>query len=391
MKAKNHLKGFAEFTNTQVNEMASELTKLGVPKHLMQFIHKLEGKKFAPRAGQKQINPKTGKADIEFHTRLAPAASKKGPWPEREDAPLAHDIQVNGTKTGKRAIQHYLEEIVPKDKDTDIRLILITPNQDLVHYITRKTGKTTPEQRERKYGESNRDRSRELSRFDREAPVSEKTGMYIRVVTIDGDSGEPISTWNGTIGQMIQQGEIDDSSVLYIMEKEDRVREKRGKRKEYREVSDDKFLEYFTANFEKIASAMLGKGAERAKSEIQDIAKDIDFTKANIDYHGNIKLPHESAKRIQELQKVIKSVSFDINSLKPKLNNFLELAKKEGEYEPAGDDYYLRGRANLSQMIEIHTMPVVASMFLQFVSFGKVTKQFHTDDPFKELGLEDLF
>ena len=140
MRSINYLKGFKSFihNDVSVNEMASSLTKLGVSKNLMTFIHKLKGVATRPREAQKQYNRRTGSNDIQFHTYTEPVASRKGPWPATEDVPLSHDIEVQGTKTGLNKIRHYLETVVPKNKDTDARLILVTPSQDLACYITRR-------------------------------------------------------------------------------------------------------------------------------------------------------------------------------------------------------------------------------------------------------------
>lgn len=387
-----YLKGFDKFDRSNsINEMASELTKLGVPKNLMQFIHKLSGKVTRPREAQKQINPKTGKADIQFHTRREPDAAKKGPWPATEDVPLSHDVVVEGTKTGRRNIQYYLEDVIPKNKDTDIRLILVNPDVDLIYYITRKTGKTSPEERARKYGESDQGKSRELSRFDPNSPVSEKIGMYMRVVTIDGDSGEPIAAWEGTIGQMLE--DVNDHSILYILEKEDRVRSKRVTRKDIKEVTEDKFIKYFIENFSKIAEPFLAKGASASRDEYARVMANISPEDTEYDKYSNVmKIKNASiAKKLNELQNKINGSKFDPDSLLPKLNNFQELAYKEGEYDTSGNDWSNKDKASLTHMVEIHSMPVVASMFLQFLLLGTVYKKFHTDDPFKELGLEELF
>lgn len=400
MKINNNLMSFSDFSSSsRLDEMASSLTKLGVPKSMAQFIHKLEGKKFKPSEADKQLNPQTGKLDVEFHTALAPYASKKGPWPAREDVPLSHDVQVQGTKTGKRNIQHYLEVVVPKNKDTDIRLILVTPSADHISYLDRKTGKTPLEFRKRKYGSGLSDKQlRDASRFDPDQPVAEKTGMYMRGITIDADSGEPVSQWIGTIGQMIAAGYVAEDSTLYIMEKEDRVRAKRGKRKSIKEVTEDQFLDYFKKNFENIASKFMGRSATKAREDWKKKMSELepeDFETKDI-YSGgryrSIQVPKDTEvnDEFDKLRKIMASSKFDINMLKPKLNNFLELAKKEGEYEPDETRIH-KDRASLTNMVEVHTLPVVASMFLQYAALGKVSKPFHTDDPFKELGLEDLF
>ena len=190
---------------------------------------------------------------------------------------------------------------------------------------------------------------------------------------------------------MFTVGLIDVDSTLYILEHEDRVRTKRKSRKASKEVKTSDFLEYFSKNLENIARKFIDKESEAAKVELEATKRQIDPTQLEIDRYGTARIPQEITDKINRLKSVISSSNFDTAMLEPKLNNFLELAFKEGEYDPMGDDYYNRGRANLSQMVDIHTMPVVASMFLQFLTRGKVQKRFHTENVIKELGLEDLF
>lgn len=381
----------------KVFEMASELTKLGVPKDLMQFIHKLTGKYSRPWEAPSELNPATGRRDIQFHTYEEPAASKKGPWPAKEDVPLSHDVEVKGTKSGKRQIIHYLTKIVPNEKDSDIRLILVNPTEDTVHYLTRKTGKTAPEQRERKYGERDINKSRELSRFDPTSPVAEKLGYYMRGVTIDLDSGLPMARWEGTIGQL--ERHMDEDTTLYILETENRVREKRGKRKELKRINEKDFVDYFVNNYSKILSAQGASNAQKLNQQlVQKLsglsADDITTVLSGPTYQeGQVEIRSgsgESARKIREIIDLKKAIEKDIVSegdIQIKLWKFLELAFKEGEYEADEKD---RNKASLADMVDKHTMPIVASMFLQYVALGKVYKKFFTDDPFKELGLEDL-
>lgn len=373
-----YLKGFKEFsTYPSLNEMASELTKLGVPKNMMQFIHKLGGQlnKMA-YYGDTQIDPKTGKETSTFHTRKEPYKAKGGPWPEREDIPLSHDISVQGTKTGKKNIYHYLANILDSRQDTGLRLILVNPNQDQVHYITRKTGKMSKQQLAAA-GISDTEEARTKG-------ISQKRGLYVRVITVDGDSGNPIAAWEGTIGQMAE--DMDNDSVLYIMEPEDRVRTARKVRKDRTEVTEDSFIKYFIDNFTKIADDLTKKKSSKSREEFTKIMSELspedfaDINNANTEIGG----------KLSKLTAEIKGDAIDPESLKPKLNNFLELAFKEGEYEQM-DDGMNSDKASLTNMAEVHTMPTVASMFLQYIVLGKVYKKFHTDDPIKELGLEDLF
>jgi hypothetical protein len=382
MKLNNYLKGFNDYSTSQsINEMASSLSKLGVPKDLMQFIHKLSGKITHSKQAQKQWNPATGKMDTEFHTREAPHASKKGPWPGTEDVPLAHDVEVIGTKTGRKNIQHYLEQIISKIKDTDTRLILATPSIDGLHYITRKLGKLGPAGRIEKFGEDDLE-------IARAAGHSEKTGMYLRHVAIDPDSGEAIADWWGTIGQIIQAGHIAEDSILYILETEDKVRASRKTRSDIRTVNPEAFIEYFVENFEKIAGPMLTKSGDRARSEYAKTMSEISPDDITTEY-GYLRVNNKEAKKkIQDLIGLINSSKFDADTLLPRLNTFLELAMKDGEYEAAERH---TDTADLTDMVKKHTQPVVASMFLQYLVLGRVAKNFYTDNPFVELGLDDLF
>jgi hypothetical protein len=376
MSYKDNIKSFNKFNAIQeINEMASSLTKLGVSKIHMQFIHKLTGKihKMSQR-GDAQIDPRTGREVSKFHTREEPVIAKGGIWPEREDIPLSHDVEVRGTKTGKKNIVHYLTSILDSRRDSGLKLILVNPNEDLIHYLTRKTGKLDRHQL-RAAGYDDTPTAREHG-------VSQKRGLYMRSVSIDGDSGTPAGAWEGTIGQMSDH--MDDDSILYILEDEDRVREKRKARSAIVEVTPDSFLKYFTDNFKNIASRFMEKSNIQKKTEWSDEMSKIspsDWQKMN-------EPENKTSSKLNKLASEIENSNLDENSLKPKLHNFQELAFKEGEYNTENDEG--GDKASLTHMAEIHTLPVVASMFLQYLVLGRVNKSFYTDDPFKELGIDDL-
>jgi len=384
MKINNYIKGFANFNNTgAINEMASELTKLGVPKNLMQFIHKLSGKVHRmSQNGDVQKDPTSGRETSKFHTRKEPYKAKGGPWPEREDAPLSHDIEVKGSKSGKRNIYHYLTQLLDSRKDSGLRLILVNPNQDQIHYLTRKTGKMSKSQM--------LDADIRNTEDAREQGTSNKRGLYMRVVTLDGDSGDPISAWEGTIGQMAD--DMDDDSVLYIMEEETRVNDKRKTRVDIKEVTAKQFIKYFISNFNTIAQKFVGDASDKKSDEFKELVGNItpaEWAEINNRYSDN-QGAIDKKNKLSKLSYEISSVTLDEDALKPKLDAFQKLAATEGEYNPEDDSYSGRQKASLSHMSEIHTMAVVASMFLQFVALGKVHKKFYTDDPFKELGIDDL-
>lgn len=392
MNKHNYVKGFNSFNESiAINEMASELTKLGVPKNLMQFIHKLGGKIHSmSQHGDTQRDPNTGRETSRFHTRKEPYKAKGGPWPTREDVPLSHDVQVKGSKTGKKNIYHYLTQILDSRKDVGLRLILVNPNEDQIHYITRKTGKMSKAQLAAAgiHGEPHYSATQQA----RDMGISNKRGLYMRVVTLDGDSGEPIAAWEGTIGQMAD--DMDNDSILYIMEEEDRVRSKRTKRKNRKEVTADQFIEYFLKNFNDIASKFINAATNKKSEEYKEIISTVtpaEFRAMSAMRYGNDDTETGRKKsKLEELAKDIESGEIDENTIKPKLDAFQKLAMKEGEYSPEDDSFSGRQKANLSQMAELHTLPVLASMFLQYIVLGKVYKKFYTDDPYKELGVDDL-
>jgi hypothetical protein len=212
----------------------------------------------------------------------------------------------------------------------------------------------------------------------------------MRVVTLDGDSGDPISAWEGTIGQMAD--DMDNDSILYIMEQEDRVRTKRKGRVETKEVTAEQFIKYFLDNFNTIAQKFVGASTNKKSDEFKELVGSI--TPEEWGEVGNRHTYDNAARnkrgKLETLAREIKAGTLDEDALMPKLDSFQKLASKEGEYNPEDDSYSGKQKASLSHMSEIHTMPVVASMFLQHVALGKVHKKFYTDDPFKELGIDDL-
>ena len=296
MDLNNYVKGFNSYNQEyRLNEMASELTKLGVPKNLMQFIHKLSGKVHRmSQSGDTQRDPSTGRETSKFHTRKEPYRAKGGPWPEREDVPLSHDVQVNGTKTGKNNIYHYLTALLDSRKDVGLRLILVNPNQDQIHYVTRKTGKMSKAQlaavgiHDEYRGRSATDQARELG-------TSNKRGLYMRVVTLDGDSGEPISAWEGTIGQMAD--DMDDDSVLYIMETEDRVRGKRTERTSRKELTADQFIKYFIDNFGSIANKFKSAASDSKSAEYAELFAN-PYTAAQRGFIDEVILPKDTRRKL---------------------------------------------------------------------------------------------
>jgi hypothetical protein len=192
---------------------------------------------------------------------------------------------------------------------------------------------------------------------------------------------------------------MDEDSVMYIMEDEDRVRTKRGTRTKQRNITEDQFVDYFINNYTKILDTQGAANQERINQLLiqklsgltaDDIASVLDqdhYRSKEVRLRRGSGDSAEKLREIIDLKKAIQNEVISEGTIKNKLHRFLELAFKEGEYESDEKD---RNKASLSDMSDKHTMAIVASMFLQYVALGKVYKKFFTDDPFKELGLEDL-
>ena len=379
------LQDFNAYTaNQRINEMATELTKLGVSKDLARFIHTLSGQMKNFGAGDRQYDPRTGREVGTFTTYSEPYKAKGGPWPEREDVPLSHDVQVRGTKSGKDRIYDYLVNYVDSRKDVGTRLILVNPAEDLAYYITRKTGKLSKKQMD-ELGIANTEEAREKG-------VSQKRGLYLRVVTIDGDSGKPVARWDGTIGQL--SGRLDDQSVLYIMEEEDRVRTKRKERKSRSTTSEEEFIDYFVKNYSKIIDSQ--SQSKKAKMQEEFIKKVSGLTPEDlISFFGERGSPKQgyvsttgNLRELVDLAYLQRKDKFNPDSLNGELNNFLEFLYKEGEYQLSEKGW--GDRADQNDAIDKHGMPTLASMFLQYTALGKVYKPVYTNDAYKLLGLDDL-
>jgi hypothetical protein len=355
---KNYLKGFNQYA--QVNEMASELTKLGVPKDLMQFIHKLTGQKVSRTKSGMMRGGKFRTLHGEYG----------GDWPETQDDPLSHDVSVVGSKTGLQRIYDYLVNSIDKRTDTKVKLILVNPDEQMVHYITRKTGKT-----------------QEWKGYDPDRPnVSQKRGNYIRIVTIDRETGEPVAAWRGTIEQL--RGDITDNSVLYIMEDESRAQTKRESRAEGKKMTDQIFLDYFKKEYMNIITKVFAKKETKKKEEFQNKLSQIDPEQlqgfgsfSSIGSTGPLAELINAAKEVQ-------SGSFSEGQLTVELRKFLEYLGDKGDYAQTKGAPAWDKRASIESVVERHSLMGACSKFLQFIATGKTASVY--TDIFKELGLEEL-
>lgn len=363
MKEKQHLIGFSDFSgSSSIFEMASELTKIGVPKDLMQFIHNLTGEKIE----RTQSGMMRGGKFRTLHGEYG------GDWPSAKDSPMSHDVEVIGQKSGKDRIYAYLTGL-PTETDTDLRLILVNPEEEMVHYITKKTGKT-----------------RDWKGYDPDRPnVSQKRGFYMRIITIDRETGEPVAAWRGTISQLLE--DVTDESILYIMEHEERVVKKREARKELL-MDADKFLDHFKKKYINIVNKGLEKKTGKRKEEFAQMMKDADpadFAKmaaSSDSWMRKSDLP-QSIIDIMTKAAEIENGVVDEGMLKVELRKFLEYLANEGKYETDPEQRYDKV-ALLDDVIAKHSLMGTCSKFLQYIVTGKTATV--AKDIFTELGLEDL-
>lgn len=355
----NYLKGFSEYTRLNpMFEMASELTKLGVPKDLMQFIHNL--------TGEKVDRVETWSRGGKFRTL---AGEYGGAWPAYQDDPLSHDVKVIGTKTGKERVYNYLTSL-PTDRDISLRLILVNPEEGMVHYITRQTGKT-----------------RDWKGYDPNRPeVSQKRGFYMRIITIDKETGEPVAAWRGTISQLLE--DVTQESVLYIMEQEDRVKTKRETRKSYK-MDADKFIDYFEDKYINIVNKALEKKTGRRREEFKELLQEVspeDVAKLDKYMVYKDQLP-ESLLNVIKKATEISTGAVDRGLLKVELRKFLEYLASQGKYETDPSVPYDKV-ALLDDVIDKHSLMGTCSRFFQFIVTGKTASV--AKDVFTELGIADL-
>ena len=366
MGKKQYLKGFSQFSGkSQIFEMASELTKIGVPRDLMQFIHKL--------TGEEQMRTQSGMIrGGKFRTL---AGEYGGDWPSSQDIPLSDDVKVIGTKTGSQRIYSYLTGL-PTNRDVGLRLILVNPDEELVHLINRKTGKT-----------------KDWKGYDPDRPeVSQKRGFYMRIITIDRETGEPVAAWRGTISQLLE--DVSDNSILYVMEDETRALDKKIKRGSYK-MTDEKFLEYFTDTYsgliekaatKKNAKAVATMAAKIKKLDPNKLLQDLKSHDSLIRDRYAYNLPGDLVKFIKKAIE-INSNRVDLGHIKVDYAKFLEYLADNGNYEKI-EKRYGDSKADLNDVIAKHSLMGTCSKFLQFISTGKTASV--SKDIFTEMGLEDL-
>lgn len=353
-----YLKGFESFSKSyydSLNEMASSLMELPeFKKHpeLMQFIHTLTGKK-EPRTWSKKGMRRGGKFRTDLGTYYG------GDWPEHQDFRLSHDVVVKGTKTGKERIYNWLDSL-DKKKDTNPNAILINPDpvSPTIWYLTKKTGTLSPAERRQIFGDEDK-------RLAWEKGISVKAGYFMRAITIDQETGQPLSTWLGTLGQLMDN--VEDNSVLYIMEENTEAQDKYDKRQEDQRMDKGKFIEYFQENYmPKLEKAMSKKQSSR-RDQFSKMAASMKPEDIPSSKYGDF-----SSAMAQLVAAAKEITSGEINSmdLGVKYDEFIEYLAEEGDYKMDSD---LDRKADIKDVVDKHSMMGACSKFLQFIVTGKTS------------------
>ena len=216
-----------------------------------------------------------------------------------------------------------------------------------------------------------------------EKGISVKAGYFMRAITIDAETGEPIASWTGTLGQLMDH--VSEESVLYIMEDERRAVEKAEKRKKEAEFGRDKFFEYFKNDYINVLNKAWEKKTGKRKEEWEQLKSEIspeEFMAAS-----STKVSEMSPK-LQELftkAQEIKSGGFNTGDLTIYCSNWLEYMATAGNYKLRSEHSWDK-QADLLDVIKKHTLMGACNRFLQFITTGKIAGPYL--DALKELGID---
>ena len=288
-------------------------------------------------------------------------------------------MAVKGQKTGKDRIYQWLDNL-DKKKDTDPHAILVTPDEvsPMIWYLTKKTGTLSPAERKAAFGTE--DKQEAWARG-----ISVKAGYFIRAITIDGETGEPTSTWTGTIGQLMKH--VTDESVLYIMEDERRAVEKAEKRKQENEVNKEKFINYFKGEYLNVLNRAMAKKSQTRSADWEKLRSEIGPEEFGAFGSKNQRLSEMSSKLQQlfDMAKEIKSGSISESDLDVYYSKWIEYMAGAGDYIRQ-QGYRGDERAELSDIIKKHTMMGACNRFLQYIVTGKISSAYL--DVMKQLGID---
>lgn len=185
---------------------ASNLIKMGVPKTIAQFIHKLEGER-----------------EQDYSQRRSGVTY--------QDNPVPHDVERSRKIKTKQAIIRYMKAV---PEDSPLSAILVNPETGFYAYVSYKSEEV-------------------------------RGGNQYRVVTID-PNGNAIAKWDGTLGQLVSARTPDNLEMWVLDTNPEKVKDIRKTRKNEKVITDEQFVESFKNNYSEIFKKVFGASAAK-KSE----------------------------------------------------------------------------------------------------------------------------
>lgn len=385
---KNYLKGFNEFF--QVNEMASSLSKLGVPKKLISVIHRLPDK-------IEKIRPFTFKAGYERQAELPPIAQNR---PSHEVGVLDHfrmkKTELLGNNYGVHPYKQpgYLADL-EKVPWGDMRILLAVPEPggkyagqapryDYIYNKSSAWGKKA-QGGGKKY---------RILTMDEDGKIIRDWQAYQGDLTYPRDPDNPDAprrkrndfknfptAADGKIDVYILDPEIVDFETAYQdmggreMPRTHRVgvgkaRAKARARKASSIENIDTFLEDFGDKFSKILKDIFGKRKRKAAEKYAELILRNDAP----------------AEEIDRLAEIINSNRNVEDNLKKYYKDFLAHLKASGEYESTDmqevGDMYISNTdmyASINDILKKHGKMKSLRNFAEYILTGDV------NDMYKEM------
>ena len=379
---KNYLKGFGELF--QVNEMASSLSKLGVPKKLIGVIHKLPDK-------IEKIRPFTFKSGNERRAELPPIAQNR---PSHEVGVLDHfrmkktELLGNNYGSGSMKLPGYLADL-EKVPWGDLRILLAVPEPggryagqapryDYIYHKASAWGKKA---------QGGGKKYRVLT-MDQDGRILRDWQAYQGDLTYPRDPNNPDAprrkrndfknfptAADGKIDVYILDPEIVDYETSYQdmggrnVPVSHRVgigkaRAKARKRSGARLITSDAFIQDFADKFSKILKDIFGKRKQKAAQKYAEL----------------ILRDDAPAEEINRLSDIINSNRDVMDNVKDYYKKYLQYLKSNGDYSKldqseVGEGLYLGNSdlyASINDVVKKHGNMKALRNLAEFILTGDV-------------------